>query len=141
MIRDIAGEIKKIKSTHRELRNFGLVVGGAFTALGIFLLVRGAGGYRYFLPLGAGLVVLGLIRPVLLRPLYRAWMALSVVLGWFMTRVILSVLFYLVITPIGVLARLSGKRFLGPETRQSGTGYWNYRNTEVPRKEDYLRQF
>lgn len=74
---------------------------------------------------------------------YRLWMGLSFVMGWIMTRVILIVLFYGVVTPIALLARLFGKRFLDTSYRmQSRRSYWREReketNTEMTR---YEKQF
>ena len=62
-------------------------------------------------------------------------------MGWFMTRVILSLLFYLVVTPIGLIARLSGNQFLDVKMDDSQTSYWNYRKTKKDEKEDYEKQF
>lgn len=141
MIRDIVEEIKKIKGTTKELRSFGLVVGGVFLAIGAFLLWRDRESYMYFLAPGAALAVLGLLHPVLLRPLHKIWMAIAVILGWFMTRLILIALFYLVITPFALIAKISGKRFLELKMDKSAKSYWNYRNRTERPKEDYLRQF
>lgn len=74
---------------------------------------------------------------------YRLWMGLSFVMGWIMTRVILIVLFYGVVTPIALLARLFGKRFLDTSYRgPSRQSYWHERekeaNTETTR---YEKQF
>ena len=46
-------------------------------------------------------------------------MTFAVILGWFMTRLILSILFYIIITPIGLIARIIGKDFLN--TKNIGT--------------------
>ena len=74
--------------------------------------------------LGAALTVLGLTTPVVLKPVYRVWMALAVVLGFVMTRVILTVVYYLVMTPIGLVMRLLGKDPLDRRPDPGAASYW-----------------
>lgn len=133
-------EIRNIKSEKRDLRNFGLVMGVVLSIIGGALLWRGRETYPYILGLAAFFAVTGLIVPVLLKPIQKAWMALAVVLGFVMTRVILSVLFYLAITPLSLVMRLMGKRFvLGG--RDETITYWHKRKHEDKTTEDYERQF
>ena len=69
-------------------------------------------------------------------------MGFSFVMSWIMTRVILIVLFYGVVTPIALLARLFGKRFLDMSyhapSRQS---YWRKQAEETAEKTRYEKQF
>lgn len=133
-------EIKNIKSAKKDLRDFGLVVGGALLLLSGLLFWRHKESYAYFLIPGAALVSLALLAPSVLKPLQRAWMALAVLLGWFTTRVILVILFYLALTPVAVVLRLSGKRFLELE-RTEGGSYWKRREIKEGDGVDYERQF
>ena len=105
-------DIRAIRSERRDLRNFGLVVGGVFAALGLFLLWKERPAGIWLGGIGSALVLLGALLPGLLLPLQKVWMTLAVIMGWVMTRVILSVLFFLVLTPIGLVARTAGQRFL-----------------------------
>jgi hypothetical protein len=120
MIRD---EIKAISSSRRDLRNFGLVVGTGFVLIAAFLLWREKGAWPWFGGAGLALMLLGLAAPPLLKPLQKAWMTLAVLMGWFMTRLILSVLFFFVVTPIGLVARLAGKKFMYPPP-EGAESYW-----------------
>src|SRR5919106_1349987 len=93
----------------KELRNFGLIVGGIFLIIGIWPLVwRGEGMRLWALGIGAVLVPLGLIIPAVLAPVFKVWMKVGHVLGWINTRIILGILFYGLITPMGVVMRLFG---------------------------------
>jgi hypothetical protein len=134
-------EIKNIKSGKGELRKFGITVGIVFGILGGLLLWRGREYYSYFLIISAILIVSGLLFPRLLLPIQKAWMTLAVVLGWFMTRLILSILFYLVFTPIGLIARLFGKEFLELKIDRARDSYWIYRKEEPFDKRRYENQF
>lgn len=137
----IIEEIRNIKSGKRELRKFGIIVGIVLGLLGGLFLWRGRDYYSYFLILSVALLLLGLVVPILLRPIHKVWMTLAILMGWLMTRVILSVLFYLVVTPIGLLARLFGKDFLDTEFEKSGNSYWIPKGTAKFERSDYEKQF
>ncbi len=134
-------EIKNIKSEKKDLRNFGIVIGIALAILGGMLWWKGKETYFLFIFLSAVFILLGLILPAVLKPLQKAWMMLAVVLGWFMTRVILSVLFYIVFTAIGLISKLFGKEFLDLRLNKTRQTYWIHRKPEEFKKENYERQF
>jgi len=138
MIKD---EIKNIKQGPGDLRKFGLTIGTVLLLIACFMIWKHKHYGYYFLLIGDILALGGIFFPVILRPLHKAWMTLSILLGWVMTRVILSVLFYLVITPIGLIARLSGKQFLDLKIDKSRASYWEKRKNVPPTPEDYERQF
>lgn len=134
-------EIKSIKSTKKDLRNFGLAVGAVLLIIGGLLFWKERPSHPYFLGIGSFLMASGLIFPGILKPFQKVWMALAVVLGWVMTRVILSLLFYLVFTPIGIIARLAGTRFLELKWDKKAKSYWNYKEDKEVDKSSYERQF
>ena len=96
--------------TFRAEREFGLVVGAAFALLGSWWLFRGKffEGARILVPLGVGLMVLGVIYPRILIYPNKAWMKLAEGLSFVSTRVILALVFFLVLTPIGLIKRAMG---------------------------------
>ena len=98
------------KQTWRREREFGLVVGGVFVLLGAWWLYRGkfATAAHVVLPLGTLLVLLGLIWPRVLVLPNKGWMLLAEGMSFVTTRIILGVVFFLVVTPIGIIKRLSG---------------------------------
>ena len=89
-------------------RNFGILVGGVFAALGGWWLFRGKFHTLapFVLGLGSVLVVLGAIFPRALVVPNRLWMKLAEALSFVMTRVILGLVFFLVAMPIGLLRKL-----------------------------------
>jgi hypothetical protein len=93
--------------SNAELRKFGLTVGGAFAILGAISWWRGHElPPRVLWTLAGLLIVPGALYPAILGPVQHAWMAFATVLGHINTRIILTVLFYLVMTPIGMILRL-----------------------------------
>jgi hypothetical protein len=103
------GLIKK-RRPFRVEREFGFIVGGIVTLLSAWWIYRGKfpGVSHITLPLGAVLVLLGLIFPKALVLPNKAWMALAEVLAFISTRIILAFVFFVIITPIGFVKRLSG---------------------------------
>ena len=108
-------EIKNIKSEKSDLRKFGVSVGIILLLFAGLLFWKDRASFQVFLVIGSILLAFGLILPVILKPVYRVWMTFAIILGWFMTRAILFLLFYGVLTPIGLIMRLFGKQFLDLE--------------------------
>ena len=137
----LLSEIKNIKSGKAELRKFGITLGIVFGLLGSLFLWRGKPYYLYLFALSGFFLFFGLLFPTLLKPIHKAWMALALILGSIMTRVILSILFYLVITPLGLISKISGKDFLDLKFDKSSDSYWILREKVVLEKTNYEKQF
>lgn len=136
----ITEEIRNIKSGRRELRKFGLTMGIVLLLLGGFTWWRGKDYYCYFLGTSGVFLFLALVIPSALKPINKMWMTLAILMSWVMTRVILSILFYLGITPMGFLARLFGKDFLGLKfNKQTVKSYWIPK--EKVKDKNYEKQF
>ena len=93
-----------------QIRSFGLIVGAVFSVIGVWpLFFRGEGVHLLALVVSVFLVIPAVIYPRVLRPLYQGWMYIGAGLGWFNTRVILAVGYFLVFTPISWVMSLMGK--------------------------------
>ncbi len=123
-----------------KLRRFGLTIGLAFLVLGALLQFRHRAVGRPFTSLAALLLFFSAIAPGLLRFIYRPWMRIADFLGAISSRVLLSVIFFLVVTPIGLIQRLLGKRPVDLRFRTGDATYWQKRAaTSAPA--DYEKQF
>lgn len=134
-------EIKNIKSGRKELREFGITIGIVLILLGSFALWRGKNAAPYFISFGAIFIAFGLFLPGVLRPLQKAWMATAIIIGFFMSRIILAVLFYFVITPFGVIIKMSGKDILDERIDRTRNSYWADRQEVNKSRESYENQF
>lgn len=124
MLRD---EIKQIKSTRKELKKFGWMVGIALIILGVLFLIWEKESAIYFLGTGSLLLLSGLLVPMSLKYLHKVWMTLTIILASVVTYVLLGLLFYLGFTTMGMMARLLKKPFLDMEWKEPRESYWNYR--------------
>ena len=137
----IIEEIKKIKGSKSDWKKFGITMGIILSIIGFFLLWKKNNNYNYILFLAAAFFITGLILPSILSPIYKAWMALAVVMNFIMTRVIMAVIFYLIVTPTGLIAFLTGKKFLDMKIDKNAKSYWITREKTQKVKSDYERQF
>ena len=133
-------ELNSIKSGRKDLKSFGVTTGSILMMIGILLFVKERDTFIYFFFIGLIFMGLGIIIPAALKPIYKIWMSFAIIIGWVMTRVILSVLFYLIISTIGIFARLVGKDFLNLKSKNNDS-YWNIRNKEYELNQDYVKQF
>ena len=138
---NLRDDIKQLKTGARDLRKFGLLVGGVFLALGLLFLWRHPNRTPYFAWPGGFLMVLGAVVPRALKWIYVGWMSVAFVLGFIMAHLILTLLFFLVITPIGLLARLFGQDFLKLKLQREAKTYWIPRAGKPKSPAEYERQF
>lgn len=96
--------------SYRAEREFGAIVGGVLLLLSLWWLYRGKFHDVRLITFGVGglLALLGLAYPKALVLPNKVWMALAEVLAFVSTRVILAFVFFVVMTPIGIVKRLFG---------------------------------
>jgi hypothetical protein len=108
----------------RHLRKFGLMMGGAFLVIAIILIWRDHWTGPYFAVLAGFFLLSGLLLPRILSPLERAWMDFAFALGVVMTYAILTLTFFIIITPVGFFIRLIGKDLLERKFDSTKQSYW-----------------
>lgn len=139
MIRD---QIRKLPTGPRELRKFGVLVGGVLALVAGWWWMRGSANFVLFLAPAIALIVLGLVWPASLRRIYIGWMALGLAMGLVVSTLLLIVVFYLVVTPMGLLARCMGKDFLTRRMEPSAQSYWTpHRRSGSRPTQRYEQQF
>ena len=86
-------------------------------------------------------LVLSLFYPQLLAPLNRLWTRFGLLLHNIVNPIVLGLLFFVVVTPIGLLMRLFGKRPLNIDFDRETTSYWIDREPPGPAPETMKQQF
>ena len=134
-------EIRNIKSNKKDLKSFGLTIGIVFLIITGILFYVEKNLSSIFIYLAVLFIFSGIIFPIILKPLYFIWMVFAVILGWIMTRVILSITYYFIITPITTLSKIFGKDFLDLKKQAINDSYWNARPKNNNDIKNYEKQF
>lgn len=122
-------------------RGFALVFGGFFLLLALHHLITGNSWWPEILAAAAAFFVIAYTQPSLLAPLNRAWTKLGLLLFKVVSPIVLGLLFYLCITPIGLLMRACGKDPLRLKRDPQTSSYWLARDPPGPTAESLKNQF
>ena len=133
--------LKNIRTDNKAIRDFGILIGIILLIIAGILFYKERASYQLIILLGIAFIGLGLGMPIILKPFYLVWMNFAVVLGWLMTRLILGLLFYIVVSPISLISRLFGKEFLDLKTSSLNRSYWNYKDNDSISHQNYEKQF
>ena len=132
----------KKEITNKDLRQFGIVLGLILIALGGLHFRKGNDAiFPWLLTIGLLSVVTGTFLPGILRPTYKVFTKVTHAIGWFNTRVILIVVYYFILTPIGLLMRLFGKDPMDRKIKKYADSYWTKHSKVTATKTDLLKQF
>jgi len=134
-------ELKLIDKSDEAVKKTGLTLGVVLILIALLLWYLGKSSFTYFSITGGLFVILAIVAIPVLRPFHKLWMMLALLMGFVMSRVILTLLYYLVLTPIGLLAKIVGKKFMPIGFDKNATTYWEKRDLVVKQKIDYERQF
>lgn len=127
--------------TDRDVRKFGVTIGIVLVLLAAFFFLKEKPSAIYFASAGALLAALTWLLPGLMRPLYRAWMAFAVVMGFVMTRVILTIIYYGMFTPIALIMKLLRKDLLHERIDTQAGTYWVKRERKTYEPQSSERMF
>jgi len=105
-------------------RKFGLITGGVLLVLFFYSLIFHRQYGVVIGVIGSSLILFALIKPLILNPLRKVWDKVGMILGIINTSIILSLLFFLVLTPLGCLMRLMNKNVIDLKWNKSKSTYW-----------------
>lgn len=126
---------------NRDIRKFGVIALlflGSLCALGIYT-GRGIAIYLFgsLAIVGLGFIVI----PEPLRPVYMGWLKMAHFIGTVVTAIMLTLAYYLVITPSGILKRILGGAPLPSKPNKTAASYWVKRDEKVQPKERFLKRY
>ena len=85
--------------------------------------------------------LVALLKPVVLHPLSRVWLALGRLLHKIVSPVVMGAIFFLVVTPIGWIQRMIGRDILSLRRNRGAATYWVARDAQPPANDAMKRQF
>ncbi len=132
---------ERIDASRRNVRKFGILFGILGALLAAYMIYRGSG--HWYWPAGASLFFFlsGVAAYPVLKPLYIGWMTFAFALGWVNTRLLLGIFFYIILTPIGLILRLTGKDLLDKRIDRKAPSYWKKRDRTATDRSQYERLF
>ena len=104
-------------------RSFGIVFFIVFLLIALYPLLKGNDLRIWSLVISFVFLVLGLINSKILTPLNRLWFKFGLLLGRFISPLIMGIIFFVVVTPIGIMMRLLKKDLLNLKNNKKET-YW-----------------
>ena len=123
-------------------RNFGLVFACILSALGLAPWVFHDKQPRWwFLGIGVAFGVAAFIAPRLLSPLNRLWFRLGLVMHQVVSPVVMAVVYYFAVVPMGLSLRILGKDLLRLRRQPHVVTYWIYRERPAPAPRSMGKQF
>lgn len=132
--------LKELDLSPKNLKKFGITIFICLFIIGLILFFRHKPAFKIIWFFGFLFLAFSLIFPRALRPVYQVWMFLAFCSGWINTRIILSAIFYLLMAPIGLIAKAFGKDFLNLRWEKDKETYWIKRNTQSS-ADSYERMF
>jgi hypothetical protein len=120
-------DIASIQSSPKDLKKFGLLIGGGLLLISMLAIWR-QWWTPYFILIaavsGVILILLGVLQPLSLKIIHRYWMGFAVILGNIISRIILLILFYFILTPLAMTARVFDKHFFFKYKEIKHSTYW-----------------
>ena len=105
-------------------RSFGIVFFIVFVLIAIYPLINQEEVRLWSLIISFLFLFLGLLNSKILTPLNKLWFKFGILLGKIVSPIIMGIIFFLVVTPIGLLMRLFGKDVLNLKLNKNESSYW-----------------
>ena len=112
-------------------RNFGLVFFIVFLILGFWPITNGGEIRIWLVVISLIFLVLGMMKSKLLTPLNKLWFKLGMMLGAIVAPVVMGAVFFLVVTPIGIVMRAMGKDLINKKHDKKKETYWITRKISI----------
>jgi saxitoxin biosynthesis operon SxtJ-like protein len=133
--------IQKRYATRGDLKWFGLLMGAFFGLMGTMSWMRTHHKAAItFWCIGAGLMLAYYLVRSIQRPVFDLWMGISYPIGWVMSAIMMAVIFFLVLTPVGLVMRLLGRDPMCRAFDRAAESYWEPHNPEGDSRR-YFQQF
>lgn len=132
----------KMRDELKDIKQFGMV-------LAAMLIIFSAAQFikhkillsQWFFGAGCGMLCVTLLVPKALRPIYKIFLKVAHAIGWFNTRVILIIIYFVLLCPIAVIMKVAGKDLLNRKIDKGALTYWINRAASKVPKEQLEKQF
>ncbi len=126
----------------KELKKFAIILGV------VLLILASLNWWRehetvavVFIVIAIASELIAFIKPILIKPVFITLTTVAKGIGWVNTRILLSIVFYLIMTPMGFIMRLFGKDFIDQKLDKHASTYWHERTEKIFSQKHYEKQF
>ena len=126
--------MKKIKNTNRS---FGILFFIVFLIIGLWPLKASNEVAIWAVVLSVIFLILGLLNSRFLTPINKLWIKLGQLIGKFVAPIFLGIIFFTVLTPIGILLKVLKKDILSLKFDKKINSYWKKRDFKILFKKQY----
>ncbi|MBN1492960.1 MAG: hypothetical protein JW938_02295 [Candidatus Omnitrophica bacterium] len=134
--------VNSLSTNKKELKQFAIILGI------VLLILAGLNWWRehetvavLFSVIAVASELIAFIKPILIRPVFIVLTTIAKGIGWLNTRLLLSVVFYVLMAPIGIILRLIRKDVIGQRLDNKASSYWHERKEKRFDPKHYERQF
>jgi len=132
--------MNKIKTDRTILRKFGLIMASGFFLISLIVFIKHKHSVAPTAVIALSFMLVATFAPVLLKYLYIFWMKLADILSWVNTRLLLGIIFYLILSPVGLFMRLFRIDLLEKNSGPHIDSYWKPKTGDRSLPADYHRQ-
>jgi hypothetical protein len=122
-------------------RTLGLTFGAFFLMVGLYPLALGKPFRLWGIVISAAFTLVALAAPGALGPLNKVWTRLGLLLHRITSPIVLGIMFFVVVTPLGFVMRLLGKDLLRLRMERDAPSYWIERQPPGPKPDTFPNQF
>lgn len=133
--------MEKLNLDRDNLKKFGIIMATVFLAIGLFLSLRHKHNPLPIYSVSLIFFMFSFVMPGFLKPVYILWMRLAFILSWINTRLLLSLIFYLIFTPIGLALKIFRVDLLDRKLDRCKESYWRKEEERDFKPSSYERQF
>ena len=111
-------------------RSFGILFSILFAIIAFWPIINGNPLRLWPIPISVIFLILGLLNSKLLNPLNVVWVKFGELLGRIIAPIVMAIIYFIIVTPIGLFMRLIGKDLLNIKFSQANT-YWIKREKKI----------
>ena len=117
-------------------RNFGIVFAVFFAIIGFYLIIKQSDLYIWFFVFYGIFIFLSFLFPIILKLPNKLWFKLGLFLGSIIAPIIMGLIYFLTVVPIGLILKLFNKDILSQKIKKSEKRYWIERKEPIRSMKD-----
>jgi len=121
---------KFFKKKNKSNKSFGIIFFIVFLIIGFWPLINGEGVRIWSILVSLSFLILGFLNSKILSPLSYTWIKLGIIIGNFISPIVMAIIFYLLISPFGIVMRIFGKDLLMKKYSKKSS-YWIKREKKM----------